>query len=132
MARRTAIEMFNLELDGKFGQWRQQSAVEQIKEMEEDYENGKFTIKNGAAIWKCGNYLPVNCLAAVLNSKYGYLIDVDEHERLLDEQQSESIRKYKEQMKNHVYSEEELFEMRAAFGAGTVITDVLTGQDIAL
>lgn len=130
--KRTAIEMFNLELDGKFGQWRQQSAVEQIKEMEEDYENGKFTIKNGAAIWKCGNYLPVNCLAAVLNSKYGYLIDVDEHERLLDEQQSESIRKYKEQMKNHVYSEEELFEMRAAFGAGTVITDVLTGQDIAL
>ena len=130
--KRTAIEMFNMELDGKFGQWRQQSAVTQIKEMEEDYENGKFTIENGAAIWKCGNYLPVNCLAAVLNGKYGYLIDVDEHERLLDEQQSESIRAYKERMKNHVYSEEELYEMRAAFGAGTVITDVLTGQEITL
>ena len=132
MARRTAIEMFNLELDGKFGQWRQQSAVTQIREMEENYENGEFTIENGAAIWKCGNYLPMDCLAAVINGKYGYLIDVGEHERLLDEQQSESIRAYKERMKNHVYSEEELYEMRAAFGAGTVITDVLTGQEITL
>ena len=132
MARRTAIEMFQLELEGKFGPWRQQSAVDQIKEMEEDYENGKFTIENGVAIWKCGNYLPVNCLAAVLNGKYGYLINVDEHERLLDAQQEESIREYKERMKNHVYTEEELFEMRAAFGAGTVITDVLTGQEIVL
>ena len=132
MARRTAIEMFQLELEGKFGPWRQQSAVEQIKEMEDGYENGEFKIENGAAIWECGNYLPMDCLAAVLNSKYGYLIDVDEHERLLDEQQSESIREYKERMKNHVYSEVELFEMRAAFGAGTVITDVLTGQEIAL
>lgn len=132
MARRTAIEMFQLELEGKFGPWRQQSVVDQIKEMEEDYENGEFKIENGAAIWECGNYLPMDCLAAVLNSKYGYLIDVDEHERLLDEQQTKSIRAYKERMKNHVYSEEELFEMRAAFGAGTVITDVLTGQEIVL
>lgn len=130
--KRTAIEMFNMELDGKFGQWRQQSAVEQIKEMEERYEKHEFTVENGAAMWECGNYLPMDCLAAVINGKYGYLIDVDEHERLLDEQQSESIRRYKDRMKNHVYSEEELYEMRAAFGEGVEVVDALSGNKIRL
>lgn len=130
--KRTAIEMFNLELDGKFGQWRQQSAVEQIKEMEERYEKHEFTVENGAAMWECGNYLPMDCLAAVINGKYGYLIDVDEHERLLDKQQSESIRRYKDRMKNHVYSEEELYEMRAAFGEGVEVVDALSGNKIRL
>ena len=130
--KRTAIEMFNLELDGKFGQWRQQSAVDQIKEMEERYEKHEFTVENGAAMWECGNYLPMDCLAAVINGKYGYLIDVDEHERLLDKQQSESIRRYKERMKNHVYSEEELYEMRAAFGESVEVVDALSGNKIRL
>lgn len=130
--KRTAIEVFNLELDGRFGQWRQKDAVEQIKEMEEQYEKHDFTIENGAAMWECGNYLPMDCLAAVINGKYGYLIDVDKHERLLDEQQSESIRRYKERMENHVYSEEELYEMRAAFGDGVEVVDVITGNKIRL
>ena len=107
---RTVIEMFNMELEGKFGELRQQSAVEQIKEMEERYESHGFTIKNGAAIWECGNYLPVDCLAPVINGKYGYLIDVDEHERLLDEQQSKSILEFKERMKNRVCYKGELYE----------------------
>ena len=132
MARRTAIEMFQLELEGKFGTWRQQSAVDQIREMEENYENGEFTIEKGAAIWKCGNYLPMDCLAAVLNGKYGYLINVDEHERLLDDQQEESIREYKEKMKNHVYTEEELFEIGSAFREGVEIINILTGDKIKL
>ena len=132
MAGRTAIEMFQLELEGKFGKYRQEDAVKLIAEMEDDYDNGKFTIENGSAIWKCGNYLPMNCLAAVLSGKYGYLINVDEHERLLDAQQEESIRQYKERMKNYVPSEEELFEMRAAFGEGVEVVDVLSGNKIRL
>ena len=129
---RTAIEMFQLELDGRFGQWRQQSAVEQIEEMEERYEKKEFTIENGAAMWECGNYLPMDCLAAVINGKYGHLVDVEAHEEALDAQNEESIQEYRERMKNHVYTEEELFEMRAAFGEGTEIVDVITGNKIRL
>lgn len=132
MARRTAIEMFQLELEGKFGPWRQQSAVEQIKEMEERYEKREYTIENGAALWECGNYLPMDCLVAVINGKYGHLVDVENHERLLDEQNTKSIQEYKERMKNHVYSEEELFEMRAAFGEGVEVVDVISGNKIRL
>lgn len=33
-------------------------------------------------------------------------------------------------MKNHVYSEEELYEMRSAFGEGACVVDIITGKKI--
>jgi hypothetical protein len=39
---------------------------------------------------------------------------------------------YREQMKKHKPSPQKLHEMRAAFGAGKVIVDVITGQRIKL
>lgn len=39
---------------------------------------------------------------------------------------------YREQMKNQLPSAERINEMRAAFGAGKVIVDVITGQRIKL
>ncbi len=49
-----------------------------------------------------------------------------------DRHVGESIAEYREQMKNHVYSEEELFEMRAAFGPGVTVVNVLTGKKVTL
>lgn len=43
-----------------------------------------------------------------------------------------SLADYRARMANHVYSEEELFEMRAAFGAGAEVVNVLTGRKIKL
>jgi len=42
------------------------------------------------------------------------------------------LKEYRESRKNYKYSEEELFEMRAAFGEGEIIVDVITGQEIQL
>lgn len=39
---------------------------------------------------------------------------------------------YREQMKTHKPSPQQLHEMRAAFGAGKVIVDVITGKRIKL
>ena len=130
--RRSEITMFELELEGHFGKIRQKDAILKIADMEKRYENGELTIQDGAAIWECGNYLPMDCLAALVHGKYGHLVDVENHERLLDEQNTNTIREYKERMKNHVYSEEELYEMRAAFGEGVEVVDVITGNKIRL
>ena len=43
-----------------------------------------------------------------------------------------AIARYKEQMKNHVPSEEEIWEMQAAFGKGTKVINVITGQEYNL
>lgn len=47
-------------------------------------------------------------------------------------QADEFISAYKERMKNHVPSDEELFEMRAAFGPGATVVNAITGQKIHL
>lgn len=49
-----------------------------------------------------------------------------------DKYLNSSLAAYRKSMENHVYSEEELFEMRAAFGSGTEVVNVLTGKKIKL
>lgn len=44
------------------------------------------------------------------------------------QEKDEAIERYIEARKNHVPSSEELFEMRAAFGPGAKVVDVITGQ----
>lgn len=48
------------------------------------------------------------------------------------EDNNKVIREYKKSNKNRVYSEEELFEMRSAFGTGTTVVNVLTGRKVTL
>lgn len=49
-----------------------------------------------------------------------------------EEEDANFLTRYKEQQKNRVYSEEELNEMRSAFGKGATVVDVITGKEIQL
>ena len=49
-----------------------------------------------------------------------------------DREQKKSIEQYRKSMQNHKYSEEELSEMRAVYGKGEIIVDVITGKKIKL
>ena len=49
-----------------------------------------------------------------------------------EEEDANFLARYKEQQKNRVYSEEELNEMRSAFGKGATVVDVITGKEIQL
>lgn len=49
-----------------------------------------------------------------------------------DKDVDQAIAAYKAARMEHDYSEEELFEMRAAFGEGAEVVDVLTGHRIKL
>jgi hypothetical protein len=42
------------------------------------------------------------------------------------------FKRYAENQKNHVPDAEELFEMRAAFGEGATVVNVITGRSISL
>lgn len=46
----------------------------------------------------------------------------------MDKVVEQFLAEYREARKNHTPSEEELFEMRAAFGEGSTVVDVITGQ----
>lgn len=129
------VTRFVRELNGELGEYWKNEALKQIADIEKKYENGELLIHPGykTARWiSNGNYIPMHCLEILLHSKYAYLVDAEAHKAALDEQTTESINRYKESMKNHVYTEEELGEMRNAFGEGHVIVNVITGEKITL
>ena len=53
---------------------------------------------------------------------------VEEHRAVLDAETTAFLDEYRERMKDHEPDGEELFEMRAAFGEGTTVVNVITGK----
>ena len=110
----------------------QKNAEKEVAWVLNKYENGELLIdENGIATWVSnGNAIPEDCVEKAI---YGGLpINAELTREFRDRQTEQSIAEYRERMKNHVYSDEELFEMRATFGAGAVVVDVITGREIQL
>jgi hypothetical protein len=59
-------------------------------------------------------------------------IEIEKHNVARDKDNNEFLKEYRNHMENHVYSDEELFEMRAAFGKGVTVVNVITGKRIKL
>ena len=110
----------------------QKEAEKEVADIVARYENGELLIDEyGVAYWASNNHaIPEEYVEKAI---YGGLPVNAELTRELERNQEEkAIREYRERMKNHVYTEEELFEMRATFGEGTVVVDAITGRKIRL
>ena len=128
--RRTRFER---DLSGEMGEFWQKDALKKIADIENDYETGHLIIEDGTARWDSnGAYLMSDLIEVLMHSKLASLIDVEKQTEARNRQNDEKIQAYKERMKDHVYDEEELYEMRCAFGAGTTVVDVITGRKITL
>lgn len=120
---------FERELSGALGAYWKNSAEKELEEIRKDLAEGKITIdENGVAR---------NCIGRVLMSdmleKLTYVTDeVDEKatKAARDEEVTRSLAEYRRNAKPA--SEEELSEMRAAFGEGQTIVNILTGERITL
>lgn len=120
---------FERELSGALGAYWKNSAEKELEEIRKDLAEGKITIdENGVAR---------NCIGRVLMSdmleKLTYVTDeVDEEatKAARDEDVTRSLAEYRRNAKPA--SEEEISEMRAAFGEGQTIVNILTGERITL
>lgn len=120
---------FERELSGALGAYWKNSAEKELEEIRKDLAEGKITIdENGVAR---------NCIGRVLMSdmleKLTYVTDeVDEEatKAARDEAVTRSLAEYRRNAKPA--SEEEINEMRAAFGEGQTIVNILTGERITL
>lgn len=93
-------------------------------------------IKDYVAYWKNNN--------RVMPEEYAYLMAYMEIEidgkfinlkkHLLAEEDSvrQSLQEIYDAEVNHKYSDEEMFEMKAAFGEGAMVVNILTGQKVKL
>lgn len=96
---------------------------------------GKFYtdayVINGVVRWKSNDQVPPADILELwhhLNRPFDY----DLSKTVSQLETTQALEAYKRQMASHVYSDEEKAEMRAAFGPGATVVDVITGQPIQL
>ena len=120
----TKMTRLQRELSGSLGAFWKSSAEKELEQIREDFETGKITVdENGVARNRIGRILMSDLL-----EKLTYITDKVEAAREAETDAFlESYRKA-----NHRRSAEELSEMRAAFGTGTTVVDIITGERIRL
>lgn len=122
---------FEKELNGSLGTYWQAEAQKELERVAADLNAGKITIdENGVAY---------NCIGRVLMSdmaeKVALVTNAIDLEATATARQAETakhLNAYRESRAKHGYSQEELHEMRAAFGTGSTVVDIITGKKIKL
>lgn len=120
---------FQRELNGELGAYWKREAEKELERVKTDLQVGKITIdENGVAR---------NCIGRVLMSdmleKLAMVTDKVSMEATTsarDKEVSESLAEYRKNARPA--TEEERMEMQAAFGKGTTVVNVLTGEEIDL
>ena len=120
---------FERELSGALGAYWKTSAEKELERIQEELEAGLITIdENGVARNRIGRVLMSDML-----EKLTYITDAVDAEATAaarDEEVERSLAAYRASSKP--VSEEEKNEMRAAFGKGQTVVNILTGERITL
>ena len=120
---------FEREITGTLGAYWKSSAEKELDELRRDLANGQITIdENGIARNCIGRVLMADLLEklALVTDK----ADVAATNAAREAEVAKELESYRANKKP--YTAEELAEMRAAFGPGTTVVDVLTGEKIPL
>ena len=120
---------FEKELSGALGAYWKKEAEKELARVEKDLEEGRITIdENGIA---------KNCIARTLHddmlekvAKVSDKVNIEATRAARDEETAKVIEAYRASCTGP--REEEMFEMRAAFGTGTTVVDIFTGKKIKL
>ena len=120
---------FERELSGALGAYWKTSAEKELEKIRKELEQGLITIdENGVARNRIGRVLMSDML-----EKLTYItdeVDAEATAAARAEEVQRSLAAYRANAKPA--SEEEKNEMRAAFGEGQTVVDILTGERITL
>ena len=120
---------FEKELSGALGAYWKKEAEKELSKVKKDLKDGKITIdENGIARNCIGRTLHDDMLekVAMVSDK----VNVEATRAARDEETAKVIEAYRASCTGP--SEEDLFEMRAAYGTGTTVVDIFTGKKIKL
>jgi hypothetical protein len=112
---------------GLYGDFWELDAIQKVGNYLKD-----ITIENDTPRWTMGNGIPRDILAVLFVA--GKITEAQHSNGInfQQKQQEERIAEYVKQQQNKEYSEEELFEMRAAYGKGATVVNVITGKKTTL
>ena len=120
---------FEKELSGALGAYWKASAEKELAQVKADLEAGKITIDEQGVARNCIGRVLMNDMLeklAMVTDK----VSVENTQAAREAENRKTIEAYRKA--DHQPSSEELWEMRAAFGRGTTVVDVITGRKIRL
>ena len=123
---------FERELNGSLGVYWAENAKKEIRKMEERQINGEiFFGADGVVRWTSNNrVMPKDCREIISHTAYRDLYS-EEASRAAEEAETAAfLEGYRKSCKGP--GEEEKAEMRAAFGTGATVVDIITGERIRL
>lgn len=123
------MSWFSNAISGKFGEGSKSVAEVEADKAVKMVSEEAIKDEDGALCWKSnGSYLMDDMIEMLVYKDYDFSPEATSRKR--KEQDAKFLEEYRS--RPHVISDEELYEMRAAFGKGTTIVDVLTGEKIQL
>lgn len=123
------VTRFEQEISGSLGEFWKQSATNDLNNITREIKENSVIDSDGAIYWKSnGNYIPEDVAEKLEYVGYEFNRTVTAEKR--EAQQKEQIAYYKKNKKPT--SREDITEMRAAFGTGSTIVDIITGERIIL
>lgn len=120
---------FERELNGSLGAYWKAEAEKELERVKADLDAGKITIdENGVARNCIGRILMVDMLEklALVTDK----VDTDATAAAREAEVAQELAAYRTTKRSR--STEELAQMRAAFGPGATVVDILSGEKITL
>ncbi len=120
---------FEQELSGALGAFWKRNAEQEIEKMKARIENDEIrTNIGGGAFWSSnGNYLNEECAEILSHTDFPF--SPEETKRAREAQTEAFLENYRQ---SHKTSATERTEMEAAFGKGTTVVNVITGERIRL
>lgn len=120
---------FQMKISGKLGDFWKKRAEAEMREAVERADQEAMVDPDGAIYWiRSGNYISDDYCEKLEYA--GYEFDRQATKRASEAQGERFLENYR---KNHRgFTEEEILEARAAFGSGTVIVNVITGEEITV
>ena len=123
------MSRFVNELRGELGAYWKTQAENEVEKMDADVAKGLITIDDdGVARNRLGRILMEDQMEILSFTDWRFSKEATRKAR--EEEVAKSINAYKKNA--HEPSAEEMFEMRAAFGKGTKVVDVISGRTIQL
>ena len=120
---------FEKELSGALGEYWKKEAEKELSSIRKDIEEGRITIDEIGVARNCvGRALHNDMLEKVM--MVSYRVNGEATRKECEKEALAAIEAYRANYTGP--SEEELFEMRAAYGRGTTVVDVITGRKIKL
>lgn len=122
---------FDRELRGEFGEYWKKEAIEFLHKIEEEVFTGKITIDASGVARNCIGRVVMDDVANALD--YIFQDGSFRWDKTIEVREVED-RKYIEEylVQDRESSEEELLEMKATFGEGSKVVDIISGKEIQL